>query len=164
MLKPRRKARLNQFSFKDHPLTVLLLAAVFVCGLIISFAYGWPGLVVYMALWGISYGIIYAGTCRHCAYYGKKCPIPLEGSCVHHFFEKKTEGFGFMPLFWATLVYGLRAVLPMFIVIERSMTGMGIVYLALFLAFWIVHLRFSGCPSCINTQCPLNPDYPEIHP
>ena len=164
MLRPRRKARLNRFSFKDNYLTGILLAGLFACGLFISFAYGWPGLVVYIALWALSYGIIYAGTCRHCAYYGEKCPIPLEGSCVHHFFEKKTEGFGFMPLFWATLVYGLRVALPVYIIFEQAMINMGMVYAAIFLAFWVVHLRFSGCPNCINTECPLNPDYREIHP
>ncbi|MDZ7831440.1 MAG: hypothetical protein U5L07_06790 [Desulfobacterales bacterium] len=164
MLKARRKARLKRFSFKDNYLSVLLLAGLFACGFIISLAYGWPGIVVYLALWALSYGIIYAGTCRHCAYYGEKCPIPLEGSCVPRFFEKKDSGFGFMPLVWATLVYGLRVILPVYIIFEQSMVFAGVIYLLLFLAFWMVHLRFSGCPNCINTDCPLNPDYPEIHP
>lgn len=159
MLRPQRKARLDRFSFKDNYLTVLLLLGLFAGGLMISFAYRWLGVLLYMALWAISYAVIYAGTCRHCAYCGEKCPIPLEGSCVHWFFEKKQEGFGYMPLFWATLVYGLRVVLPVIVIIEQAMLGAGIFYLGLLIAFWIVHLRFSGCPNCINTDCPLNPDY-----
>lgn len=164
MLRPGRKSSLNRFSFKDNYLTVLLLTGLFVCGLVISFEYRWPGVVMYVALWALSYGIIYAGTCRHCAYYGEKCPIPLEGGCVHGFFEKKQEGFGYAPLFWAILAYGLRVGMPAIIVIRHALLIEGILYLGLLIVFWIVHLRFSGCPNCINTDCPLNPDYPELHP
>ena len=50
----------------------------------------------YLALWGLSYPVIYAGACRYCAYYGKACPIPLEGSCVHYFFKKSFGPFFFL--------------------------------------------------------------------
>ncbi|MBS3759224.1 MAG: hypothetical protein KGY61_11230 [Desulfobacterales bacterium] len=164
MLRPKRKARLDRFSIKDHLVTVMLFLGLFACGLIISLAYGWAGFAAYLALWGLSYPVIYAGACRYCAYYGKSCPIPLEGGLVHRFFEKKAGGFGFMALVWATLAYGLRVVLPVVVIIEHRAYPMGILYGGIFIAFWIAHLRFSGCPNCINTDCPLNPDDPEAHP
>ena len=100
-----------------------------------------------------------AGTCRYCIYYGKKCPIPLEGSCVHKFFEKKKKSFGYMQLVWATVTYGFRVFLPVIFIFRYEMTGWGISYFSLLTVFWIIHLRFTGCPNCINVQCPLNPDY-----
>lgn len=164
MLRPKRKAKLDRFSLKDKILTTLLLLALFVYGLLISLMYGWIGTACYLALWIISYPVIYAGACRYCDYYGESCPIPFEGGCVHRFFEKKPGGFGFMALIWATLAYGLRVVLPVVIIIKHQLYSAGIIYLGLFIAFWIVHLRFYGCPNCINTDCPLNPDDPEAHP
>lgn len=158
MLRAKRKARLNRFSPKDNFLTVLLLLGLFTYGLFISFAYGWTGIAGYLALWALSYPVIYAGACRYCAYYGESCPIPLEGGWVHRFFKKKQEGFGLTALVWATLSYGLRVILPVVIIIDHDLYRVGIIYVGLFIVFWIIHLRFCGCPNCINTECPLNPD------
>lgn len=143
----------------DNYLTAILLGLIFACGLEIVWTISIPTAVAYLGLWGASYLLIYAGTCRYCIYYGKKCPIPLEGSCVHRFFEKKEEAFGYSQLFWATAAYGFRVILPVIFIFRHQMIGWGVIFFTLLTLFWIIHLRFTGCPNCINTQCPLNPDH-----
>ncbi len=138
---------------------MLFLGALFLTGLSISFFDGWGAASGYLVLWGISYVIIYAGTCRYCVYYGKKCPIPMEGSCVQRFFEKKESGFGWIQLFWATVVYLLRILVPAAIIIHDELLIWGCVYAAVLSLFWIIHLWVAGCPNCINAECPLNPDH-----
>lgn len=159
MLRPKRKERLSDFSGgKNYP-AVLLLAAFFICGLLISYKYGLTGIVLYIVLWVGSYLTIYSGTCRYCVYCGRKCPVPLEGSCVHHFMEKKENRFGTSQLFLATLAYLLRILLPVVTILREALYVYGLIYAVLFIAFWIVHIFVTGCPNCINDKCPLNPDY-----
>jgi len=159
VLRPIRNNKIAEFSANKNLFSILFLAALFLVGLFISFYDGLRGFASYLALWGVSYLIIYAGTCRYCVYYGKKCPIPLEGSCVHRFFEKKDSGFGWIQLVWATVVYLLRILVPAVIIIHDELLIWGLLYVAVLSLFWIVHLRFTGCPNCINRDCPLNPDY-----
>ena len=159
MFRPKRKERLSEFSGSKNYTAVLLLSAFFICGLLISYKYGLTGIVLYLVLWAISYFTIYAGTCRYCIYFGKKCPVPFEGSYVHYFFDKKKTGFGNSQLFWASISYGLRVLLPVVIILDKRLYVYGIVYAVLFITFWLVHILFTGCPNCINGKCPLNPDY-----
>ncbi len=159
MIRPGRKKYLSRFSAADNALTLMLLAAVFIIGMALSSFAGISAALLYLFLWAASYGVIYAGTCRYCAYYGKRCPIPLEGSCVHRFFAKKETGFGWMQLLWATLAYGLRVAVPVSVILSKSLAAWGALYFSVLIGFWAVHLRISGCPNCINTKCPLNPDY-----
>jgi hypothetical protein len=159
MLRPIRKQKVFEFSAKNNLFSALLLVALFLIGLPISFYDGLRGFAAYLALWAVSYFIIFAGACRYCVYYGKKCPIPMEGSCVHRFFEKKDSGFGWIQLIWATVVYLLRILVPAVIIIHDELLIWGLLYVTVLSLFWIVHLRFTGCPNCININCPLNPDY-----
>jgi hypothetical protein len=159
LLRPKRKQHISQFSLSDNYLSVILLGMVFMCGLFIVWTHSLLPVAAYLGLWAFSYIIIYTGTCRYCIYYGKKCPIPFEGSCVPKFFKKKDKPFGYLHLLWAATAYGFRVVLPVFFIFKYTMTGWGIAYFSLLTLFWIIHLRFTGCPNCINTQCPLNPDY-----
>jgi len=161
LLRPNRKEKIAEFSIPKNYPSIVLIAALFVCGLLILINHGLLAIVAYLGLWIISYGIIYAGTCRYCAYYGKRCPVPLEGSCVHHLFKKSKKSFGYMQLGWASVVYVLRTALPLLIIFKYELYGWGITYFSILALFWIVHLRFTGCPNCINIQCPLNPDYAE---
>jgi len=128
LIRPKRKQHISQFSFSDNYPSVILLGLLFISGLLIV----WPGglliAAAYLSLWAASYIVIYAGTCRYCAYYGNKCAIPLEGSCVHQFFEKKEETFGLRQLLWATAAYGLRVVLPVIFIVKYKMIGWGIVF------------------------------------
>jgi len=157
MLRPGRKQHIKRFSISHNPITVILLGLLFLIGLAIAWQHSLGAALAYLGLWAVSYPVIYAGTCRYCAYYGNKCPIPLEGSCVHYFFEKKNPPFGLSQLLWATIAYALRVILPVIFIFKYEMTGWGIAFFAVLGGFWVVHLRFSGCPNCINTQCPLNP-------
>ena len=159
MLRSIRKEKITEFPAEKNFFSMLFLSALFIIGLIISFFDGAKGFFSYLALWTASYFIIYAGTCRYCVYYGKKCPIPLEGSCVHKFFEKKDSGFGWIQLAWATVVYLLRILVPAVIIVRNELFIWGLVYVTILTFFWIVHLRYTGCPNCINVGCPLNPDY-----
>ena len=159
MLRPKRKEKIAEFSISKNLPGIVLLSALFVCGLLILINHGFLTIAAYLGLWLISYGIIYAGTCRYCDYYGKSCPIPLEGSCVHKFFKKKETSFGYIQLAWATVAYIFRTVLPVVVIFKYELYGWGIAYFSILALFWIIHLRFTGCPNCINVQCPLNPDY-----
>ncbi len=157
--RPHRKERYTVFPVKANLTTVLLLAVVFGVGLHLSLHFRFCGAAAYLALWALSYPLIYAGACRYCAYYGNRCPIPLEGSCVPWFMAPKAGGFGYMALFWATVAYGLRVAVPAAAIVMGNQWREGILFASVLSLFWIVHLRFSGCPNCINTDCPLNPDY-----
>ncbi len=159
MLRPKRNQRIAEFSFSRNYSNAILLGLVFACGLAVIWPHSLLAAAAYPGLWAFSYLVIYAGTCRYCVYYGKKCPIPLEGSCVHHFFEKKEAPFGCRQLFWATVAYGFRVILPVIFIFKYQMAGWGTLYFSILTLFWIIHLRFTGCPNCINVQCPLNPEH-----
>lgn len=161
MIRPKRKAHVHAFTFAQNRLTALLLAALFLMGLSISWRYlNLLGVAAYFLLWAASYGVIFAGTCRYCAYYGRSCPVPLEGGLVHRFFPKKDTGFGFAQLAWATVAYGLRVTVPLLVIIREGLYGWGAAYAGVLALFWIIHLRIIGCPNCINSSCPLNSGNP----
>ena len=154
-----RKQRLESIPLRVNFLSVILMLIFFVAGLWISFRWGVAGGAVYLLLWAASYPILFAGACRHCAYYGTRCPVPLEGSCVHHLFKKVDDGFGWQSLVWAGFAYLLRVCIPVWIIFSEPLPKSGVLYGGIFLLFWIVHFTVSGCPGCVNDQCPINPDY-----
>ena len=53
----------------------------------------------------------------------------------------------------------LRVAVPVYIIIRGAYYREGLVFLAVFILFWLVHLHWTACPHCINAACPLNPDY-----
>lgn len=159
MLKFRRKHFIQEFSTPTILKTVILLTMVFLLGLAISVKRGISGVVAYLLLWGFSYPVLYLGACRHCVYYGKRCPVPLEGSCVHHVVAKGTGNFGYTALFWASMAYLLRFMLPARIIVTERLVTQGAAYFGIVSAFWVNHLLVEACPNCINTACPLNPDH-----
>ncbi|MBU0993248.1 MAG: hypothetical protein KJ737_12205 [Proteobacteria bacterium] len=162
MIRAKRKNKFSNYPFSKKWATGVLLAFLFFHGFGLSLAIGWTGALFYLVLWALSYLVIYWGACRTCVYYGKACPVPLEGSCVHYFFKKSPENMGFSGLICATASYGLRIGLPVGIMVHGKMTINGIVFGSVFLLFWMVHLYMTGCPNCINESCPLNPDYQGI--
>jgi hypothetical protein len=159
VLKAKRKNRYATFPSGVNRWTSLLLLILFIIGFIVSLSLGATGVIAYLGLWATSYLVIYAGTCRNCVYYGRKCSVPLEGSCVHLFFKKGKNKFGYSSLFWAALSYVMRIILPAALIFHNRLFVTGAVYFSIFVLFWIVHLRITGCPNCINNRCPLNPDY-----
>ena len=158
ILRPKRKDRLLNFHIKTNFLTVFLLSALFLTGCMISLRLNLPGLISYVLLWCLSYFILFAGACKNCVYYGKKCPIPLEGSCVNYFFKQGEGTFGYAALFWATIAYVLRICIPVYLIFSDKLIAPGAIYFSILSVFWVIHLRFTGCPNCINYQCPLNPE------
>lgn len=154
----KRKNTYDDFTFGNKIINSLLLILFFITGFNICSENGFLSTVMYLGLWVLSYYVIYAGTCRYCAYYGKSCPIPLEGSMVDRFFEKK-EGFGAMQLVWAFVAYFLRIILPLVIGIELGLYKQVGVFLLLYVLFMVFHQKLVGCPNCLNKNCPLNPDY-----
>lgn len=161
MLRPERKTSLKEFTYKHSGITAVLMSVLFLYGLGLSVYQGFAAVCAYGVSWAVSYVILFAGACRHCPYYGKKCPIPLEGSCVHRFFERSPEPFGWRALFWATIAYGLRIAVPVFVFLQNRLMMNALVYFLVLSIFWVVHLRIAGCPNCTNHRCPLNPGCPD---
>lgn len=159
MFKAKRKNTYPSYPAHANAPTVILLTALFLIGGYLCYTRSIFVAIVYILLWVISYLIIYAGTCRYCIYYGKRCSVPLEGSCVGFFFKKRDSHFGYRALGWAIIAYIVRIVLPVYILTQQKLFGWGCLYGGIFLAFWIVHLYITGCPNCMNRNCPLNPDY-----
>jgi len=158
MLKPRRKERIEVFEPSRKRLTTTMLLLFFIAGLVISILKGFRAAMAYIVMWLASYLVIFKGTCTRCAYYGKSCPIPLEGPLVKYFFKKSDKPFGYKALFWATVAYLMRIWVPSLVIIRDRRKAAGIIYYGMFKIFWVIHLRIIGCPNCINSACPLNPD------
>jgi len=163
-MRAKRKNHLSAYSFQDRAGVVSLVAVFFALGFWISLTAGLEELLIYLITWGVSYLVIYFGTCAGCVYYGTTCPIPAEGECVPFFAKKKESSFGWSSLAWATLSYLLRISVPVFIVFRDRRVLPGILYGGVFALFWVVHLFLSGCPNCVNTACPFNPDFSSRKP
>jgi len=159
MIRAKRRSRYKEFPIKANLAAALILSFIFFHGLILSLRIKPFGSPAYLVFWIVSYFIIYMGTCRNCAYYGKRCPVPLEGSCVNRFFKKGKTPFGYFSLLAAAFAYLLRIAVPIVAIVVNRLFIQGGVYVGLLILFWTVHLRFTGCPNCINESCPLNPDY-----
>lgn len=159
VFRAKRKKELNEFSAGDKIINSLLLLLLFFTGLYISLQMGVEAVVLHIVSWILSFVVIYAGACRYCAYYGKGCPVPLEGGLVHIFFKKKDSGFGITQLAWAGLTYALRVIIPTIAVIKLGLFVEGIIFYSIFILFNILHSLVVGCPNCINRDCPLNPDF-----
>ena len=152
----KRKGHIDRFSWKDNLLTRFTLIALFLFGLYISTQYDFRSSIAYILLWVVSYLVLFAGTCRRCAYYGRACPIPLEGSLVCHVLHKSEKPFTWSAIFYASISYVLRIGIPIAVIIRERLVLRGILFGLLFIIFWIAHLFSSGCPNCVNYQCPLN--------
>ncbi|MGC9324833.1 MAG: hypothetical protein ACP5G0_08830 [Desulfomonilia bacterium] len=162
MLGIQRRNHTERFSESANPTTRVLLTVFFTLGLLISWRRRVFGTAAYLVAWLLSYGVIYAGTCRNCAYYGKPCPIPLEGSCVQVFVPRGDTRFGYGSLFWATSAYVMRVSVPAAILHADRLIAAGAAYTGILALFWINHLWREGCPNCINLECPLNPDHGSV--
>lgn len=156
----KRRGCVSEFSWRNNLVTRIMLAVLFLSGLSLSILYHPLAAVPYILLWLASYLVIFAGTCRSCVYYGKACPVPLEGSVVCRVFPKSSRPFGWPALFFATVAYVLRIGIPVAVIAEKGLIAEGIAFGLIFTLFWAVHLFVSGCPNCVNYPCPLNPGKP----
>ncbi len=153
----KRRGRIPVFGLKDNIIEVIALLGLFGFGLYISILYHPILSIVYLILWVSSYFVLYIGTCRYCAYYGKSCPVPLEGSLVCHVIKKSDKPFTFIALVYATIAYLLRVGVPVYVIVYKHLLIEGVIFVTLFVLFWAIHLLHSACPNCINYNCPLNP-------
>lgn len=153
----KRRGFVGKFSWKDNLATRFTLIALFFLGLYISAQWGPWASAAYVLLWVASYLVLFAGTCRRCAYYGRSCPIPLEGSIVCRVFPKSEKPFTGSALLYASIAYVLRVGLPVGVILQDRLVFEGILLGLIFILFWVSNLFWSGCPNCINYVCPLNP-------
>lgn len=154
----KRKSRLTEFTIREYGINGVLLAILFLLGLLLSWKLSWFVGLLYLVFWAASYAVLYAMTCRNCANYGKSCPVPLEGSCVQRFFSRG-EKFGFMAGVGVLLAYFLRVCIPYVIIFQMGLALYFLLYTCVFVGFFYVLLYRTGCPNCINTKCPFNPDF-----
>jgi hypothetical protein len=114
--------------------------------------------MLYVLLWVAFYPLIHATTCSNCVYHGKQCPIHLEGSCSHRTYEKG-DHFGLLAGIGGLLAYSPRLCIPYVAIIQFGSVLYFFVYTGIILLFFYVLFFHTGCPHCIQTKCPLNPEF-----
>ena len=157
-IKVKRKKRLTEFTLTEHGITAFFMALLFLFGLYLSRTLSIPALLLYLLFWVASYFVIHGMTCRNCVYHGKHCPVPFQGSCSDIFFSKG-KGFGPMSAIGVILTYSLRICIPYAAISRSGSISDFISYTAVFMAFYYVLTFHTGCPNCINLQCPMNPEH-----
>ena len=154
----KRKNKLSQFTFKEYGINGLFIAVLFLFGLFLSWELSVFAGFMYLLLWVASYFVIHATTCRNCVYHGKRCPVPLEGSCSHLTFERGNN-FGLLAGIGGLVAYFLRVCIPYIALAQAGSITYFILYTGIFALFFYVLFFHTGCPNCINTKCPMNPDF-----
>lgn len=154
----KRRKKLSTFTIKEYGVNAAIMAALFLFGLFLSWELSTFAGLLYLLLWVASYIIIHATTCRHCVYYGRPCPIPLEGSCSHLLFDRGNN-FGILAGLGGLLAYFLRICIPYAAIIESGSGFYFILYTSVLVLFLYVLFYHTGCPNCIQTKCPMNPDF-----
>ncbi len=154
----KRKSRLSEFTIKEYGINGVLAAILFLLGLFLSWALSTVAVLLYLLLWVASYFVIHATTCRNCVYHGKKCPVPFEGSCSHLIFDRGNN-FGLFAGLGGLLAYFLRVCIPFVAIFESGSILNFVLYSSVIVLLFYVLIYHTGCPNCINTKCPLNPDF-----
>ena len=154
----KRKKRLSEFTFKEYGINAGLMAILFLFGLYLSWELSTFAGLLYLLLWIASYFMIHATTCRNCVYHGKQCPVPLEGGCSHLLFERG-DNFDLLAGGGGLLAYFLRVCIPYVAVAKAGSVAYFAIYTGVLILFFYVLLYHTGCPNCINTKCPMNPDF-----
>ena len=154
----KRKNRLSEFTIKEYGINGLLMAILFLFGLYLSWKLSTFAGMLYVLLWVASYPLIHATTCRNCVYYGKQCPVPFEGGCSHLMFERGNN-FGILAGVGGLLAYFLRVCIPYLAIIQAGSAMYFALYTGVILLFFYILFYHTGCPNCIQTKCPMNPDF-----
>lgn len=154
----KRKKRLSEFSIREYVINAALMLLFFIFGLYLSWKLSTFAGMLYLLLWLISYPIIHATTCRNCVYHGKECPVPLEGGCSHITFDRGNN-FGLFAGVGGFLAYFLRVCIPYVAIVHVGSMMHFALYSGIIILFFYVLLYHTGCPNCINTKCPMNPDH-----
>lgn len=154
----KRKQRLAEFTIKEYGINAALMLILFLFGLYLSWRLSAFAGMLYLLLWVASFPFIHATTCRHCVYHGKQCPVPLEGGCSHLTFERGNN-FGLLAGVGGFLAYFLRVCIPYVAIVQAGSVMYFALYTGVIVLFFYVLLYHTGCPNCINTKCPMNPDF-----
>ena len=157
-LKPKRKAKLSEFTIKEYGINAILMVILFLLGLYLSWKLSTFAGLLYVLLWVASYPLIHATTCRNCVYYGKQCPVPFEGGCSHLMFDRGNN-FGLLAGLGGLLAYFLRICIPCVAIIQTGSIIYFALYTGVIVLFFYVLFYHTGCPNCIQTKCPMNPDF-----
>jgi hypothetical protein len=153
----KRRRRLSEFTIKEYGINGIFVAALFLFGLFLSGKLSAFAGMLYVLLWLLSYPVIHATLCRNCVYHGKQCPVPFEGSCSHLAFDKGHD-FGILAGIGGFLAYFMRVCIPYVAIFQMGSVLYFILFTGIIAGFLYVLLYHTGCPNCINTKCPLNPD------
>lgn len=154
----KRKRKLSEFTIKEYGLNGVLMAILFLFGLVLSEKLSTFAIFLYVLLWVASYFVIHATTCRNCVYHGKQCPVPLEGSCSHLTFDRGNN-FGIVAGVGGLVSYFLRVCIPYVAIFQSGSILYFLSYTGIIAVFFYILFYHTGCPNCINTKCPLNPDF-----
>ena len=154
----KRKRTLSEFTVKEYGVNGVFMAMLFLFGLFLSGQLSTFAIFLYVLLWVASYFIIHAATCRNCVYHGKQCPVPLEGSCSHLTFDRGHH-FGIFAGVGGLVSYFLRVRIPYVAIFQSGSILYFISYTGIIAVFFYILFYHTGCPNCVNTKCPLNPDF-----
>ena len=154
----KRNKRLSEFTIREYGINAVLMTILFLFGMYLSWKLSTSAGILYVLLWVSSYPLIHATTCRHCVYHGKQCPVPLEGWCSHLLFERGNN-FGLFAGIGVLLAYFLRVCIPYVAIVQVGSVAYFVLYTGVIILFFYVLFYHTGCPNCINTKCPMNPDF-----
>ena len=154
----KRKKRLSEFTIKEYGINAGFMFILFLFGLYLSWELSTFAGGLYVILWVASYFVIHATTCRNCVYHGKQCPVPLEGGCSH-LTSEPGNNFGILAGGGGLLAYFLRVCIPYVAILQAGSVMYFALYTGVIMLFFYVLLYHTGCPNCINTKCPMNPDF-----
>ncbi len=154
----KRKKRLSEFTIKEYGINAVIMAALFLFGLFLSWDLSTFAGLLYLLFWVVSYFVIHATTCRNCVYHGKQCPVPFEGSCSHLTFDQG-DNFGILAGVGGLVAYFLRLCIPYVAIFQAGSIMYFILYSSVLASFFYVLFYHTGCPNCIQTKCPMNPDF-----
>ncbi len=159
-LRARRKGQFEQWPPLYTGAIGALTLLLFLEGIFIVAPHGLFHVSVVLVLWILSYPVIYYGMCRTCTYYGRRCPVPGEGSLVHYFLNRREASPGWSAWTMVGLCYVMRLGYPLICLVRfHTPWWYGVVYGFSIMAFTVVLTRMIGCPYCTRNTCPLNPDY-----
>ena len=157
-MRAQRKGEFEEWPLNHQFIVGAILALLFLEGLFIVARHGALHIAILIALWIASFPVIHFSMCRKCRYYGKRCPIPGEGNFVHLLFRKKEGPTGLLNWMGVLLCYVMRLGYPV-IFLDKNSIWIGIIYATTFLVYMLILGRVLGCPNCIKTECPMNPDW-----
>ncbi len=165
-IRPKRCGEFEEWPLSHLAVVGGMLLLMFLEGALIVSIFGGLHVVVLIVLWVASFPVIQFSLCRKCLYYGKRCPVPGEGNLANLLFEKKEGPAGFMDYMGVVLCYAMRLGYPaifLFLYPEKYSRLTGLIYALTIVLFFMILANVIGCPNCMKTECPMNPDAGKVN-